>query len=179
MHKRIGARENRLARNYCRRRRQHDHRQQEGFRYQTVERILNRSRIGQHLGALSEIIDQQRRQYEAEPGGLDRFAAEMTEIGIERPHRRDDKKYGTKSDQPDLAVTHQKFNSVERIDCEQHCGSSRMCNAPAIAIAANQTTITGPNIAAPWPCRGLRGEQPDQDDTVSGATNRQKLDLPA
>ena len=117
-------------------------------RNQAVERILDRRRIGQHHRALAEIIDQQRRQHEAEPGGLDRLAAEMAEIGIERLAAGDGQKHRAERDQADVAVIEQKLDAVERIDGGEHRGSSRMCIAPAIAIATNQTTMTGPNKAA-------------------------------
>ena len=34
--------------------------------------------------ALAEVVDDERRQHEREPGGLDRLAAEVAEIGVER-----------------------------------------------------------------------------------------------
>ena len=74
------------------------------FRHQPVERILDRRRIGQHQRALAEIIDQQRRQHEAEPRGLDRLAAEMAEVGIERLAAGDREKHRAERDQPDRAV---------------------------------------------------------------------------
>ena len=34
--------------------------------------------------ALAEIVEDERRQHEPDPGGLDRLAAEMAKIGVER-----------------------------------------------------------------------------------------------
>ena len=67
----------------CRGRQRHQ-RQQQDFRHHPIEGVFDRGRIGKHQRALAEIIDQQRRQHEIEPAGLDRLAAEMAEIGIER-----------------------------------------------------------------------------------------------
>ena len=112
MHQRIGAGDHRLAGDHRRRRRQHDHRQQKHVRHQPVERVFDRRRIGQHLGALAEIIDQQRRQHQAEPGGLDRLAAEMAEIGIERLAAGHRQEYRAERDQADRAVGEQEVDAV-------------------------------------------------------------------
>ena len=71
---------------------------------QAIERILDRRRMRQHQRALAEIIDQQRRQHEAEPGALDRLAAEMAEVGIERLAAGDGEEHGAERDQADVAV---------------------------------------------------------------------------
>ena len=60
--------------------------------------------IGQHQRALAEIVEQQRRQHEAEPGALDRLAAEMAEIGIERLAAGDREEHRAERDQADVAV---------------------------------------------------------------------------
>jgi glycine/D-amino acid oxidase-like deaminating enzyme len=62
--------------------RQDDHGQQQAFRHQPVERLLDRSRIRENQRALSEIVDEQRRQDQQEPCSLDRFAPEVAEIGV-------------------------------------------------------------------------------------------------
>ena len=46
--------------------------------------MLGRGRVGKDERPLSEIIDDERRKHEAEPGGADRPASEMAEIGVER-----------------------------------------------------------------------------------------------
>ena len=61
-----------------------DHRQQRPVRKHQKERVLDRFRIGNDQRALPQIIQRQRRQYEKQPGRLDRSFAEMPEIGIER-----------------------------------------------------------------------------------------------
>ena len=74
------------------------------FRDQAIERILDRLGMRQHQRALAEIVDQQRRQHEPEPGALDRLAAEMAEIGIERLAAGDGQKHRAERDQADVAV---------------------------------------------------------------------------
>ena len=165
MHQRIGAGDHRLAGDHGRRRRQHDHRQQEGVGHQPVERILDRRRIGQHLGALPEIIDQQRRQHERQPGRLDRLAAEMAEIGIERLAAGDHEEHGAERDQADFAVIVEERDAVERIDREQHMrivadmqrAGDRDGDEPDHHDRPEQRRDLGGAAA-------LRREQPDQDD---------------
>ena len=89
-------------------------------RHQSVERIFERRRIGEHERALPEIIDQQRRQNEHEPCGLDRLAAEMPEIGVKRLAARHREKDKTERDERDLAVSEHEFEGVIRIDRQQH-----------------------------------------------------------
>ena len=48
------------------------------------ERIGDRFRRLQHQRALAEIVQREGREHHADPGGLDRPAAKMTHVGIER-----------------------------------------------------------------------------------------------
>ncbi len=117
---RIGAGDHGLARDDRRSGREHHHGQQQGVRHQAIERVLDRGRIGQHLGALPEVIDQQRGQHETEPGDLDRLASEMAEVGIERLAAGDDEEYQPERDQADMAVGDQERHRMDRIDRRQH-----------------------------------------------------------
>ena len=67
----------------------------------------------QHQRALAEIVDQQRRQHEAEPGALDRPAAEMAEIGVERLAAGDGEEHRAERDQADVAVRRHEADGVE------------------------------------------------------------------
>src|SRR5438552_16392870 len=87
-----------------------------------IERILDRRWVGEHLRSLSEIVEQERRQHQAEPCSLDRLAPEMTEVGVERLPAGDHQKYGAERDQPDLAVVVEKSRGVVRVYREQHAG---------------------------------------------------------
>ena len=172
MHQRIGAGDHRLAGDHRRRGGEHDHRHQEGFGHQPVERILDRRRIGQHLGALAEIIDQQRRQHQAQPGGLDRLAAEMAEIGIERLAAGHHQEHGAERDQADGAMRRAGIRRrTNGLMATSTCGSSLICRMPAIAIETNQTTMIGPNKAATLAVPRLcAANSAIRMTTVSGAT---------
>src|SRR6476620_7643067 len=122
MYERIGARDDRLARDYSRCSRQHDHRQQEGFGNQPVERVLDRRRVSQYFGALAEIIDQKRRKNETEPRSLNRLAPEVTEIRIEGLAAGNHEEYGAKCDQANCTVMDKEVDDVERNDSSQHGG---------------------------------------------------------
>ena len=120
---RIGAGDHRLARDHGCGGRQHHQRQQHDLRRHPVEGVLDHGRIGQigqHQRTLAEIIDQQRRQHEEEPPGLDRFAAEMTEIGIKRLAAGDREKHRAQRHQSDGAVRQQELDAVPGIDRRQH-----------------------------------------------------------
>ncbi len=117
---RIGSGDHRLARDDRRRRRQHDQRQQQDFRNHPIEGIFDRGGIGKHQRALTEIVDQQRRQHEIKPSGLDRLASEVTEIGIERLAAGHGEKYRAQRHQSDRPVRKQEMNGVPGIDRGQH-----------------------------------------------------------
>ena len=65
LRKRIGAGDDRLARDHRRRSRQHDHRQQCPIGIEQKEWILDGFLVGQHERALSQIVDGERRQGDA------------------------------------------------------------------------------------------------------------------
>src|SRR5205823_6008225 len=99
---------------------QHDHRQEQCIRDESIERIFDCRWVGEHLRALPEIIQNQRRQHETEPGGLNGQAAEMAEVGIERLAAGNDQKYRAQGDESDVTMVSKKRYRVERIDSEQH-----------------------------------------------------------
>ena len=88
----------------------------------TIERIVDRARVGEHQCALSEIVDQQSRKNEIEPCDLDRLAAEMSEIGIERLAAGDGKEDRAERDQAERAVFNEKPDRIIRVDRGQHAG---------------------------------------------------------
>ena len=69
---------------------------------------------------MSEIIEQQRRQHEAEPGGPDRLTPEMAEVGIKRLRAGNDEKDKAERHQPDRSVRIDKRHRIGRIDGRQH-----------------------------------------------------------
>src|SRR4029077_11552687 len=122
MYERIGARDDRLARDYSRCSRQHDHRQQKGFGNQPVERILDRRRVSQYFGALAEIVDQKRREDETKPCSLNGLAPEVAEIRIKGLAAGNHEEYGAKRDQANCTVMDKEVDAVERIDSSQNGG---------------------------------------------------------
>ena len=115
-HKRIGAGNHCLAGDDRGRGCQHDHRIQQRRRDEPVERALDRGRIGKQSCSLAEIIYQQRWENEKKPRQLDGLAAKVTEIGIKRLATSDGEKHQTQCNKADMAVLHQKGQSIARID---------------------------------------------------------------
>ena len=117
---RIGAGDHGLACDHGRRRwPDDDHRNQRPVRKHQEERILDRLRIGNHQGALPEIVQRQRRQHDEEPGGLDRPLAEMAEVGIERLGAGDGEKHRAERDEADDAMMNHERDGMERIERKQ------------------------------------------------------------
>ena len=48
------------------------------------ERVLARLGIRQQQRALADVVDDQRRQHQREPGDANRLAAEVAHVGVER-----------------------------------------------------------------------------------------------
>ena len=113
---RIGARNHRLARDDRRRGREADKGQQQRFRNQQEKRIDDGGRIGEHERALSKIVEQERRQYQKEPCGLNWFASKMPEIRIERFRPGHDEKHRAKRDQAHPLVVEEKHERIVGID---------------------------------------------------------------
>ena len=82
------------------------------LRKQQIERIGDGVRLEQHERALAEIVEQQRRQHEEQPGGLDRPSPEMAEIVVERLRARHDEEHRAERDEPDNAVREQEVEPV-------------------------------------------------------------------
>src|SRR5690349_15293794 len=109
---RIGTRDHRLACDHGRSRREHYHRQLSPIGIEQEEWVLDRLVIGQDERALTKIIDCQRRQGDAEPGGADRAPAKMSEIGIKRFRASDHEENGAERYQTDKSVARQKLQPV-------------------------------------------------------------------
>ena len=119
----------------------------------------------QHQRALPEIIDQQRRQHEAEPGALDRPPAEMAEIGIERLAAGDGQEHRAERDQADVAVGCDKAHRIGRIEggehreivAQMHGAHHRDRDEPH----QHHRTEEGRNLGG---AAALHGKQHEQDD---------------
>ena len=89
----------------------------------------------------------------------------MAKIGVKCFAAGNDKENRAERDQTNCAMMKKEFDAIERIDCGEHVGSSRMCSPPAIAIADepdhHDRTEHGGHFCS---AAALRGEQRDQND---------------
>jgi hypothetical protein len=95
LRQRIGAGDHGLARDHGRGRGEHHHRQLSPIGIEQEEWVLDRLVISQDERTLAKIVDRQRRQNDAKPGGADWAPAEMPEISIKRFRAGDREKNGT------------------------------------------------------------------------------------
>ena len=108
------------------------------------------------IGALAEIVEEERRIDDGVPGDADRQRAEMADVGVHRLAPGDHQHQGAE-DQKRLEEMRaaQKLEAVERIEGHRESADwPRSATAPSAAIAANQTSTIGPNTEptaeAPW-----------------------------
>src|ERR1700675_1530802 len=99
---RVRARDHGLAGDYGRDGRQHHDRHQDDSGKHPVERVLDGRRVGKDERALREIVEDQRREPQTKPRGLDRLAAEMPEVGVERFPSGYGQEYESESHQADF-----------------------------------------------------------------------------
>ena len=103
----------------------------------------------------------------------------MAEIGVERLRAGHHQEHGAEREEADDAVVEQEARCRSHgLNANSTAGFWPMCQSPAAAIAANQTSMTGPKKAATL--RGaarLHREQRDQDHAPSAA--RRKARRPA
>src|SRR6266550_4360008 len=96
-------------------RRQSDQRVLEHAGREKIEWIDRARRISQDQRTLPEVVSQQRRQYEKEPGKPDRPLAEMSHVRIERLGSSDGEDYGAKENEREMPVLEKKVQAVPRI----------------------------------------------------------------
>ena len=70
----------------------------------------------QHQRALAEVIADQRRQDEEQPGELDRLAAEMAHVGVERLRAGDRQEDEAEGDEAGRAIAEQEDQPGERVE---------------------------------------------------------------
>ena len=90
---RIGAGDDGLACDHGRGGRQKDERREAPTRRKQIEGVFDRLRVVEDQRALAEIVADQGRQNDEQPGRLDRPASEMAHVGVERlraGHRQKD-----------------------------------------------------------------------------------------
>ena len=142
------ARDHRLAGDDRRHRGQDHHRQQRPGGVEQEERVLQPLGMGQQHGALAEIVEGERRQDEAEPGGADRRAAEMAEIGIERLGPGHRQEHRAQRKQPGRAVVDQEAEAMDRVDRADDAWIVQDVHQAAKPMTANQKAVIGPKNVA-------------------------------
>ncbi len=142
------------------------------LRHQVEEHLMDLAGIGDDQRALAEIVEQQARHDEAEPGHADRPAAEMAHVGVERLGAGDgqhDRAEGPEDAQPligDEAV------GVDRVDGVEHGGM--LGDLPQAEHAQHQEPDQHDRPEQPADigrAARLQQEQGDQDQSASGTTN--------
>ena len=79
-----------------------------------------RLRIAQEQRALTEVVEQQRRQHEREPGDANRPPAEMAHVGVERLAAGDDQEDGAEHGEAVPSVLAKERERMARIDRGEH-----------------------------------------------------------
>ena len=68
-------------------------------RRQLEEGVVGGVGMREHERALAQVVEAQRRENEDQPGGLDRQAAEMPHVGVERLRSRHRQEDGAQDDE--------------------------------------------------------------------------------
>ena len=111
---REGPGDHRLRRDHRCCRGQRDHRIQQPVRRQQIERVGDGLRIAQQQRTLAEVVEQERRQHQVEPGKLDRLAAEMPHVRIERLGARQGQHGGAQGEEAKQGVRLEEADRVPR-----------------------------------------------------------------
>ena len=83
---------------------------------QEVERILERPRHAQNEGTLAEVVEEERRQRDEEPGEPDRTPPEVAHVGVERLRPGDGQHDGPQDEKPRHPVVHKHLRAVPGIE---------------------------------------------------------------
>ncbi len=169
MGEREHARDDRLGGDDGGQRGQADQGEQRPVRHQMVERMGERCRLVQDQSALAEIIEDQSRQDQAEPGPLDRRPAEMAHVGIERlgaghrQHDRAQRHEGLPAGQLEQA------DGVARIQGAQHPGMLHDLDQAQDGQGGEPDQHDRPEqLADAGRAAALQHEQKEQDDHRQG-----------
>ncbi len=90
-----------------------DHRDQRPVGRQVVERAFDGARLGEQQRPLAEVVEDQRRHDEGEPGEADRQAAEVAHVGIERLAAGDGQDHRTEGEEGQRRMTDDEADGVE------------------------------------------------------------------
>jgi hypothetical protein len=122
---RIHAGNHRLRGDHRGRRGQAHQRQQEPVGRHQVEGVPDRRRVFEQQRALAEVVEQQRRQHQAEPGQAYRPPAEVAHVGIQRLGARDDEEHAAHGEKAQRRIGRKEGQRVARPQPGQHRGMAQ------------------------------------------------------
>ena len=94
---------------------EHNQRNQAPLRHAFEKGVVDGGRVAQQQCALADVVERERRQHHAEPGGLNRFAAEVSHIGIQRFGAGYRQYHCAEADKAVPAVMRSKMQAVIRV----------------------------------------------------------------
>lgn len=96
--------------------RQDDQRHQRPTRTHPVEGVVDVFGVGQEHGALAEVVEQQAGQDQAVPAPLDRLAAEVAHVGVQRLAPGDHQEHRAEREESGQPVADQEVHAEHRVD---------------------------------------------------------------
>ncbi len=84
--------------------------------------ILGGFRVRQHQRALAEVVKHQPGHHQTDPGELNRLAAEMPHVGIQRLAAGEHQKHRAQQNERHTGFAHEQLRTVIRVDRQQHRG---------------------------------------------------------
>ena len=82
--------------------------------------MLDRLRVGDQQRALAEVVEDQRRQHQAEPREPHRALAEVPHVGIQRLGPGDGEQHGAEHHERGKSVPGDEAQRVQRVERVQH-----------------------------------------------------------
>ena len=139
-------RDQRLAGDACRGRRQNHKRHHQPGRRHPVEHVLGSLRMLQQQGALPEVVQHQPGKHHPEPRQTNRAGAEMAHVGIQRLAAGDDEEHRAEDDEAVIAVGREEPG-------RRGPGSPQSARAARAAIQRTPSTasIDEPHTSSPGP----------------------------
>ena len=163
-HQRIGPRDYRLAGDDGGQRRQRHHRQLGPVWLHLEERVGHLVGVAEDERPLPEIVEQQRRKHQRQPGRDDRLAAEMPEVDIERLGARYREEYCAQHDDRHAGMGIEKLDAMRRVQRHQHLWRIGDVQEPGDAENEEPGGHHRPEHRRdPRRAEALHHEQPDQD----------------
>ena len=114
-------------------------------RRQFVKRTIDRMRIGKNQGPLTEVVQQQSGQDQAEPGAADRRGPDMAHVGVKRLRAGQREEDAAHDREGDDRIRAAKRAASSGLNAFRMSGAAQMLMIPSKPMTTNQMTITGPN----------------------------------